>query len=160
MPKLRLLNRFRGVSLRRADSRQATISTKSQIRPCRPDRVCFGRNSKARRIQFLPSHRKRSISNRRSKYRITAVHFGQVFRWAQNAGVTRIRWNRLQGWSSGSMGSERTLVHGRGGYFSFRWSELPTSVLDESQCSTAPGFKVGGLPRVSSRGSAVEEYMY
>jgi hypothetical protein len=37
----------------------------------------------------LCSHSRRPVSDRRSRYRITAIHFGQFFRCALNVGVTR-----------------------------------------------------------------------
>jgi len=51
-------------------------------------------------FQFLCVRRKESISYCRARQRITALHFGQFFRCAQNAGVKIIRRNRLQGLGS------------------------------------------------------------
>ena len=42
-----------------------------------------------RRASSLCCHSRRPVSDRRSSYRITAIHFGQFFRCAQNVGVTR-----------------------------------------------------------------------
>ena len=109
--------------------------------------------------QLLCCHRNRSISDRRSRYRITAVHFGQFFRCAQNAGVTRIRRNRLQGWGSRFMScGVRKSIAVAAVFFRLvgiadkRPGRKP--VLHGSRLQSWRSF------RVSSRGSAVEECMY